>query len=278
VIDLVIKSQKPMSILKTAGDESGGEVSGAEEDLIKYQNILAVPILMKGKVKGVIGVCDLMDPKILATEDFHLIENISGPIATTIENFELNRDIEETYYQTLVTLARVVEAKDAYSAGHLERVRQYVDGMADRLKLDAETKKILSGGAILHDLGKVGIPDGILKKEGRYDEEDYDVMRQHSVIGENILKPLQAMSQLSLLVRHHHESFDGSGYPDGLKGEAIPLTSRILTIADIYDALTTDRPYRKALSKPEAVTILKKYEGSKLDPQLTEIFIQGLQP
>ncbi len=271
VMGFVIKNKKPM-IIKKGGVEDNLPAQYREE-ILKYTTILCVPIIEKDEVKGVVGVSDLLDTDKIDTDDLFLMENIAGQIATSLENFALNKNIEETYYQTLITLARVVEAKDPYSAGHLERVSKYVSKMADRLKLEPETKKMLIGGAILHDLGKVGIQDSILKKEGKFSEEEYSIMKQHSIIGENILKPLRTMSKLSSLVRHHHEMYDGSGYPDGLMGEDIPLTSRMLAVADIYDALTTDRPYRKAMSKEEAVKTLRSYAGNKLDPKLVEIFI-----
>jgi len=275
VIGLVIKSKKPM-VIKT-GAMQPGMTNVASEEKLTYKTILCVPIIEKEKLRGVVGVCDLMDTEKIDTEDLFLLENIAGQIATSVENFELNRNIEETYYQTLITLARVVEAKDAYSAGHLERVSKYVQRMADKLNMDEDTKKILKGGALLHDLGKVGIQDDILKKEATFSKNEYEIMKQHSVIGENILKPLRSMSKLSALVRHHHELYDGSGYPDGLNGEEIPITSRILTIADIYDAITTDRPYRKAMTKDEAIKLLRNYSGNKLDPKLVEVFISTLR-
>ena len=191
----------------------------------------------------------------------------------SIRNFELNKDIEGSYYETLVSLARVIEAKDQYTKHHLDKVAAYVEMMAERLKLDEESKKILKGGAMLHDLGKVGISDSILKKDDKFTPEEYEVMKQHSIIGENILKPLRSMEKLSTLVRHHHEFYDGSGYPDGLKGEEIPILSRILTIADIYEALVTERPYKKAVTKEEALAMIKSYAGNKLDPKLVDIFV-----
>lgn len=273
-IGFVIKNKKPM-IIKKGGAAANALVPSSEEYL-EYTTTLCVPIVEKDNVRGVVGVSDLMDTDKIDTDDLFLMENIAGQIATSIENFALNRNIEETYYQTLLMLARVVEAKDAYSAGHLERVSQYVARMADRLRLDPETKKMLTGGAILHDLGKVGVQDGILKKEGSFLKEEYEVMKQHSIIGENILKPLRSMSKLSELVRHHHELYDGTGYPDGLRGEDIPLSARILCIADIYDALTTERPYKKAMPKEDAIKTLRSYSGNKLDPKLVEVFIGAL--
>lgn len=245
------------------------------EDIISYSNnIICVPILVKGAIKGVLGAADKAGTQRINEEDVSLLENVAGQIAVCVENLELSRNIEETYYNTLVMLARVVEAKDAGSAGHLERVSSYVQMIAEKLLIEEETKKILIGGALLHDLGKVGIEDAILKKEQHLSPEEYEIMKQHTVIGENILKPLQSMSKLSTLVRHHHEFYDGTGYPDHLKGDEIPLAARILTIADIYDALTTDRSYRKSLSRKEAIDMLRSYSGTKLDPRLVDIFIE----
>lgn len=274
VIGLVVRDKKPMIIRKVKGETVNRMIPGEEK--FKYNTILCVPVTEKNRLKGVIGVTDLADTERIDTDDMYLMESMAGQIATSVENFELNRDIEDTYYSTLLALARVVEAKDPYSAGHLERVSEYVGAIADRLNLSPDAKKVLLGGAVLHDLGKVGIRDDILKKEGTLTKEEYDTMKQHTVIGENILKPLQSMSKLSELVRHHHELYDGTGYPDGLRGEEIPLSSRILTIADIYDALTTKRPYKNAMTKDAAIKVLRSYEGSKLDSKLTELFISIL--
>ena len=273
VINLVIGSKKPMVIKRATNEETEESSPGPEEEKIQYSSILCVPIIKKTEIKGVMSVCDPVDTGKIDTEDLFLLENIAGHVATSIENFELNKNIEETYYETLLTLARTVEAKDPYSGGHIERVSSYVEGVANKMKLNEESKKILMGGAILHDLGKVGIQDDVLKKPGKYTPEEYEIMKQHAVIGENILRPLRSMAKLAQLVRHHHEHYDGTGYPDGLKGENIPLLSRILTIADIYDALITERPYKKAYSKTEAIKTLKGYKGNVLDSKLVDIFL-----
>lgn len=270
IIGKVIKSLCPIVVNKDDSQPS----AGAGEDIIYYEkSIICVPIFVKNRIKGVLGATDKTDGQKIEIEDISLFENVASQIAICVENLELSKNIEETYYNTLVMLARIVEAKDAYSAGHLERVSSYVRMMAEKLDIDEESKKILTGGAFLHDLGKVGIEDIILKKTGKLTVEEYEKMKHHSMIGENILKPLQSMSKLSVLVRHHHELYDGTGYPDGLKGEEIPLLARILTVADIYDALTSDRAYRKALSNKEAIDMLKGYAGNKLDPRLVNIFV-----
>lgn len=249
----------------------------ADDDAFTYENILAVPIMAKDKVTGVFAVMDLEDPVEAEKEDAFIMSRVAGSIASTVENFELNKNIEETYYETLLTLARVMEAKDRYSAGHLERVSDYVELMAEKLGLPEDARRVLIGGAFLHDLGKVGIRDEILNKKGTFTQEEYSIMKEHSVIGENILKPLRSMTKLAELVRYHHELYDGSGYPDGLKGEAIPLLARVLTIADMYDAMTSDRPYRKALPKDEAMKIIKSYAGTKLDPYMVKVFVEVME-
>ena len=271
IIGAVIKDKN--AVVENKDDEKTRE--RVDKDVISYKTgIGCVPILSNHSIKGILGITDKAGTQKISLEDLTLLDNIASQVALCVENVELSKNIEETYYDTLVMLARIVEAKDAYSAGHLERVSSYVKLMADKLNIDEAAKKILSGGALLHDLGKVGIDDVILKKTGKLTPQEYEIMKQHTVIGENILKPLQSMSKLSMLVRNHHELYDGSGYPDGLKGEEIPLLARILTIADIYDAITTDRPYRKMMSRDEAIKELRSSAGNKLDPKLVETFIE----
>ena len=274
VVGQVIRNPNPVVVKKD--DEKPNAHSG--EDIIHYDtNIVCVPILVKNKLKGVLGATDKIDTQTIDPEDVFLLENVASQIAICVENMELSKNIEETYYNTLVMLARIVEARDTYSAGHLERVSSYVQMFAEKIEIDKETKKILMDAALLHDLGKVGIQDTILKKQGKLTAQEYEMMKEHTIIGENILKPLRSMSKLSTLVRHHHELYDGSGYPDKLKGEEIPLAARMLTIVDVYDAITTDRPYRKAMSHEEAINVLKSYAGNKLDPKLVEVFLQLIE-
>ena len=272
VIGFVISTKKPM-VIKKVGSQISEQSSPSMDEKIVYKNILCVPIIGKKTIKGVIGVCNLKDTEHIETEDLFLLENIAAQIATSIENFELNKNIEDIYYETLLMLARAVEAKDSYGRKHLEMVGKYVGMIAGTLGLPDEERKVLSGGATLHDLGKVGIQDDILNKDESLTPQEYDIMKQHVIIGENILKPLRSMSKLSELVRHHHEHYDGTGYPDGLKGEDIPILARILTLADIYDALTSERPYKKALSEEDAIKTLKAYSGNMLDPRLVELFV-----
>jgi len=152
----------------------------------------------------------------------------------------------------LSSLALSIEAKDPYTEGHCERLSKYSVVLAKHLGLPEEQQEALRRGGIVHDIGKVAVPEPILLKPGPLTAEERKIMQQHPVVGDRICAPLKSFRLVTPIIRHHHEKFDGSGYPDGLKGEEIPLTARILQAVDIYDALTTDRPYRKALTPQQA--------------------------
>ncbi|MDH4127533.1 MAG: response regulator [Spirochaetota bacterium] len=154
------------------------------------------------------------------------------------------------------SLALSVEAKDPYTEGHCERLSKYSMLLGQRLKLSPPYIKALNSGGILHDIGKIGISDTILLKQGPLDEKERKIMNKHSEIGENICKPLHSLKLVLPIIRHHHERLDGTGYPDGLKGDEIPVTARILQIVDIYDALITKRPYKPAFSQEKVFQIM----------------------
>lgn len=157
----------------------------------------------------------------------------------------------------LFALARSIEAKDAYTQNHCDRLAQYAVDLGKRLGLLSEQIVALHRGGIVHDIGKVAVPDAILLKPGKLTEDEWKVMREHPVAGERICAPLKSFGLVLPIIRHHHERLDGSGYPDGLKGEQVPVTARVLQIVDVYDALTTTRPYRQALSTAEALEIME---------------------
>lgn len=158
----------------------------------------------------------------------------------------------------LCSLALSIEAKDPYTEGHCDRLSKYSVAMAERLGLPEDLRVALRRGGLIHDIGKLCVPESILLKPGPLTPEERKIMEQHTIIGERICAPLRSFRHVLPIIRHHHEKWDGSGYPDGLKGEEIPLTARILQITDIYDALTTDRPYRKALPAEDALDIMRR--------------------
>src|SRR6201997_3051869 len=171
----------------------------------------------------------------------------------------------------LFSLARSIEGKDPYTHGHCERLAEYSARLGEQLGLSEDQITALRRAGIVHDVGKVAVPDAIMLKPGRLTPDEWTIIREHSVVGERICAPLKSFRHVLPIIRHHHEKLDGSGYPDGLKGEQVPLTARILQITDIYDALTTDRPYRKALPQEKAVAILREevkrgwWDGAILD-------------
>src|SRR6267143_1469349 len=171
---------------------------------------------------------------------------------------KLRTDELERAESVLFTLARSIEGKDPYTHGHCERLAEYSARLGEQLNLPEEQLVALRRAGIVHDVGKVAIPDAILLKPGRLTPEEWTIIREHSVIGERICAPLKSFRHVLPIIRHHHEKLDASGYPDGLRGDAIPVTARVLQIVDVYDALTTDRPYKKAFSITDALQTLKQ--------------------
>lgn len=184
----------------------------------------------------------------------------------------LDRGITETE-QILFALAQAVEQRDGVTAGHCERLAFISVAMGIFMGLDRGSLLALYRGGYLHDIGKVGIPDSILFKRGKLDEEEWKVMRTHPVCGVEICRHLQTLAPVIPVVRHHHERWNGTGYPDGLRGEEIPLTARVLQIADIYDALTSPRPYKAAFSQAKALQVIhEETDRGWCDPKLAEVF------
>ena len=182
----------------------------------------------------------------------------------------------------LFSLALSIEAKDPYTEGHCDRLSKYSVALGEKLGLPQDLRVALRRGGLVHDIGKLSVPESILLKPGPLTPEERKIMEQHTVIGERICAPLRSFRHVLPIIRHHHEKQDGSGYPDGLKGENIPLTARILQITDIYDALTTDRPYRKALPLDKALSIMREevkrgwWDGPILDE--FEAVVHGSEP
>ena len=184
----------------------------------------------------------------------------------------LYQQVQRAIYQSLLGLANALEAKDHYTRGHSERVARMAGRLARARSLSDSFVQTVAQAGLLHDLGKIGIPEAILRKPAPLTGPEWEAMRQHPVVGAQIVAPLEFFAEGAIIVRHHHERVDGSGYPDGLAGEAIPLGARIVAIADVYDALTPDRPYRPRLSHAQAIDQLRAQAGRTLDSELIETF------
>lgn len=192
---------------------------------------------------------------------------------TSTEIIKKNQELEDANINTILTLAKAVDARDSYTMGHSERVMRYAVKLGERLNLPYDTIKRIEESALLHDIGKIAIPDALLNKPGKLTEEEYNIIKSHPVKGYDILKPIIHFEEIRKIIRHHHERIDGYGYPDGLAGAEIPMESRILAVADAFDAMTSDRAYRKALTVDKALEELKRVKGSQLDEYIVEEFI-----
>ncbi|OHE18285.1 MAG: hypothetical protein A2X96_12555 [Syntrophobacterales bacterium GWC2_56_13] len=215
---------------------------------LTYRGTIWGALLLSGKKHG----------DNFSEDDLGIVSNLSNQMAVSFENAKLNADAEQTYFETMAALAMAVEARDPYSRGHSDRVGEYAQKIGSEMGLPEESIKILRDASRLHDIGKIGIMDSVLVKAGTLSTDERDLINRHPIIGETILMPLKTFKLLLDPIRHHHENLDGSGYPDGLRSDELNLTTRILSIADRYDAMTTDRPYRKTM---DSVLVRKNFDS-----------------
>ncbi|MBW2500730.1 MAG: response regulator [Deltaproteobacteria bacterium] len=190
-----------------------------------------------------------------------------------------NRELRTAYIQTIRALAEAIDAKDAYTRGHSERVAVYASRLGHQMGLRKELIERIYFAGLLHDVGKIGIPDAIITKPDRLTPEEYEEIKKHPEIGAKILEPVEFLHHIVPCVRHHHEWYDGcnAGYPDRLAGDLIPLPSRVIVVADTVEAMTSDRPYRKALPIDDVVLELHKYSGTQFDPVVVDAFLKLLE-
>jgi putative nucleotidyltransferase with HDIG domain len=204
----------------------------------------------------------------------HTVEKALNHRALILENLRL----QENSLNVLRTMVNVLEQRDSYTAGHSRRVTEIAMAIAARLALSKEDVKTLRLAGMIHDVGKIGIEDTILRKPGRLTDEEFAMIRSHPERGVQIIEPLDFLRGALPIVRHHHECFDGRGYPDGLKGEAIPLGARIVAIADTYDAITSSRAYRRARGQEAALAEIERCSGTQFDPDLASLFLEICHP
>ena len=214
-------------------------------------------------------------------EPFSAVElGLSNSIAqmgmAVLDNISYARKLQEAGLQTVAALVRAMEAKDSYTSGHSSRVSQLATELGRYVDLEESQVQILEWAGLLHDIGKIGIRENVLTKPGRLTKEEFEHIKSHPVQSCNVLEPIESLRNVIPAVRHHHEHWDGSGYPDGLVGEDIPLLARILQIADVYDALTSNRSYRQAMTDTRARQVLRSEAGTTLDPRLVGAFLKLL--
>jgi len=220
------------------------------------RNAITVPLKPKNKLIGVAQVLNT---------------------AVAIENASLYTDLQELFLNSIRTVVSLIDAKDDYTAGHSSRVTQYSLMIADQLGFGTEDRKRLELAALLHDVGKIGMPDAILKKPSGLTAEEFAIVKDHPNKGAEALEPIKQMKAIIPGVRYHHEKLDGKGYPAGLSGEQVPLDAQIICVGDSYDAMNSDRPYRKGLGMEESVRRLRQDSGTQFNPKLVEAFVIALE-
>jgi len=228
------------------------------------------PLMIEGQV---FGTLDIHSDSMLGEEKEGKILYLLNRSAERMENVALYEGLYENMLSTLNSMAKILDARDPHTSQHSTRVTNLSVAMANILKLSDDEKDVLYIAASLHDIGKVGIPDSILLKPGTLTDEEFMIIKRHPDIGADILKPIPPMSRETEVIRYHHERYDGKGYPSGIGGEEIPLLSRIITLADSYDAMTSDRPYRNGLLMDKAIEEIVRCMGSQFDPELAKLFI-----
>lgn len=269
-ISLIVSDQK-MPIME--GTEFFKQISNEHPDIVK--------ILLTGHSN--------IDILVDAINECHLFQYILKPfepeqlcmvVESGIKKYELVtsrtqilKDLSELFYKTIKSISFALDAKDKYTHGHSMRVTLYSLALAKKLDLPDDLLEEIETAGLLHDIGKIAIPDKILLKPGKLTDEEYNVIKMHPELGEKLVTGIEKLKLISNWLKSHHERYDGKGYPDGLRGEQIPISSRIIAIADTYDAMTSNRAYRTALSHDVAIEEIRKCSGSQFDPKLAEIFI-----
>jgi response regulator RpfG family c-di-GMP phosphodiesterase len=226
-----------------------------------------------GQSMGVLCIARLTSNGAFLPDEADMVVGFAQATAVALQKLLLREDHERNLVDTITAFVNAIESKDPYLKGHSARVALYATEVAQAMGLDDETIQVVNRGAMLHDLGKLSIMDTILRKPERLTADEFTLIKAHPVVGERILKPLRFLAREACAVRHHHERFDGSGYPDGLSGENIPLAARIVTVADVFDAVTSNRPYRTALSVEPARQEIVRGRGTHFDPQAADAFL-----
>lgn len=223
---------------------------------------------------GVLDIARAPDQPGFDGDDRTLLAICASQIAASLDNSRLYRQLKQQNLETIAALAASIDARDPYTAGHSAQVMRYAVRLGEVLGLGVGQIEALRYGGLLHDIGKIGVPDAILLKPARLLPDELAVMRAHSIVGSDIVRGIKALRPILPIIRHHHERIDGAGYPDGLSGEQIPIEARIMAIADAYDTMTSDRAYRRAMSQGEAIAELLRGRDSQWDGRMIDTFVR----
>lgn len=254
------------------------EILPLERKLLEggFLSHIRVPLIVKEEAVGVLNVGSKR-PAAFTTEDLSTLEKLASQISVALENSRLVSDLQELFLGTVKSLSSAIDAKSKWTAGHSERVTSYALGIGKEMGLAEAELKNLELGGLLHDIGKIGTYESILDKPGKLTEEEIAILQQHPVKGAEIIAPIKQLKGVVPAIKHHHEFYNGTGYPDGLKGEEIPFHARILAVADTFDAMKADRPYRTGRTMEFIMEEFKRCSGTQFDPEVIEVFLKLIE-
>ncbi|MDA8099612.1 MAG: HD domain-containing protein [Nitrospiraceae bacterium] len=263
----VLKSGRPLHL---PGSAAARQFTGSLASLAG----LAVPIRSRHKQLGVIYACGKQDGRDFTAGEQDLLCGIANQAAVALDNATLRHGVENLYVGIAWSFAAALDAKSAWTAGHSKRVTQYAVAIAEELGLEPDVLTSVQICGLLHDIGKIAVPERLLDKPSTITHEEHRLIALHAPQGAKILEHIDSFQPLLPGIRHHHERWDGRGFPDRLQGERIPLLARILAVADAYDAMTSDRPYRKRRARHDAMTEIERCSGGQFDPRIVKAFIE----
>jgi HD-GYP domain-containing protein (c-di-GMP phosphodiesterase class II) len=241
------------------------------------KSLVCAPLSVNRHVLGVIEVLNKRDGSIFGEQDLEAVVSVATATAMAIENTRMHQTILEAYKKTIEAVAAAIDAKDWYTRGHSQRVMEYTVKAGAVLCLGAEELGLLEYAGMLHDIGKIAVDSSILSKPGPLTPAEWEIMHTHPAIGADLLVEIPFLEKASEIVLCHHEKYNGKGYPNGYKGEDIPLGARLIAVAEAFDTMTTDRSYRSAMSIDAAVKELHSCSGSQFCPVAVKAFISGLR-
>ncbi len=248
--------------------------SPAKHKELKIKSLLSVPMMVKDRVIGVVNVANKIQESGFDKEDVRMLSTIANEVAIALENVQLYRNMQDLYINTIQVLAKAIDARDPNMRYHSENVTAYAVAIAEEMGISNEETDAIRYASMLHDIGKIGIPEPILQKFESFNDEEYEYMKKHPEIGAIIIEPLKPLNEMVPLIQSHHENYDGSGYPYGLKGDEIPLGARIIRVADSFDAMLSSRPNRNSISVDSALAELRRCSGKQFDREVVEAFIR----
>ncbi|MCO5143093.1 MAG: HD domain-containing protein [Oligoflexia bacterium] len=271
----VALNRRPM-LINHIGQEKRHNKQVDKKSSFTTKNMVCVPLEAKGMLIGVLQAVNRFEGEFLE-QDLRLLETLGHQVAIAVDNALLYQNVKNQFYETVFAMATAIEAKDRYTGGHTKRVALFSELIAKHMDLSKEEVEEVRLSAILHDIGKIGIDDKVLKKEAPLDKEEWEHMKQHPDMGYKILSHVKSMKKITDGMRFHHERPDGNGYPLGLKGNEIPLIAMIISVADTFDAMTSNRPYRKGLDYDVAYKEIVNNAGTQFDKKVVDGFIKAFK-